>query len=648
MMKRELCILVSLLWAMLVFSSGKTTFRVVNPDYQKSPFTGMTRQHWIEADKYLLEGAFRHIHSLDDPMYFDRMGNVCYPKDETDKGRVRGATLEGMARTLFMASPLIREDSTVSIHGIKLADYYRRQLSLLVDSASPQHIEHRGNRGACQDLVEFGALGICFFVCGDVVFDRLPKVTRDSLYVLMESYADGPTVPQNWRFFDIFVMSFMKSRGYAVNDQLMTRYLAELMGDYRGDGWYFDSPNYDFYSMWAYQLYGKLWSLFYGRDHYPDVAAFFERNQEEMYGSYPYLFARDGKMLMWGRSNMYRFAAVAPLAWGTNANHGWMRRIASGCLLQFLQNPAFLGDDGVPTPGFYGLFDPVLQGYSCRGSVFWCAKAFLPLILPATDVYWNAVENEGDWTKMKADQVDNRYLEGPKMLVTNYANMGASELRAYCDYDINRPWPEYFRASEQYNRLAYNTSLPWMADGKNGEVAMNYVLFNSMKDVWEPLRRYTFVDFHDGVLERTVWPQDNPQFKMLLKDINLSDGTLRVDEVVSCKEPIRIRLGHYALPQKMKKIIRHIVKLKEGKKAYILNNGEYELAMINIEGWQSLEFVKTHGLHPETVDCEVINAQAMAEKGKRFVTLLLMSRRPFSKAQLTKALDECYSLLDKR
>ena len=159
---------------MLVFSSGKTTFRVVNPDYQKSPFTGMTRQHWIEADKYLLEGAFRHIHSLDDPMYFDRMGNVCYPKDETDKGRVRGATLEGMARTLFMASPLIREDSTVSIHGIKLADYYRRQLSLLVDSASPQHIEHRGNRGACQDLVEFGALGICFFVCGDVVFDRLP------------------------------------------------------------------------------------------------------------------------------------------------------------------------------------------------------------------------------------------------------------------------------------------------------------------------------------------------------------------------------------------------------------------------------------------------------------------------------------------
>ena len=79
-------------------------FKVDNPDSKLSPYTGMTRRHWIEADKYLLEGAFGHIRSLDDPMYFDRLGNVCYPKDNS---RVRGATLEGMCRTLFLASPLL-------------------------------------------------------------------------------------------------------------------------------------------------------------------------------------------------------------------------------------------------------------------------------------------------------------------------------------------------------------------------------------------------------------------------------------------------------------------------------------------------------------------------------------------------------------
>ena len=625
---------ICLFWALCICGSGKTTFKVVNPDYQRSPYTGMTRQHWIDADRYLLEGAFRHIHSLDDPMYFKRMGNVCYPKDETDEGRVRGATLEGMARTLFMASPLIREDSTVTINGIRLADYYRHQLSLLVDPKSKQHISHRGNRGPCQDLVEFGALGVSFFVCGDVIFDPLPKVTRDSLYALMESYADGPTVPQNWRFFNIFVMSFFKSRGYEVNDALMTRYLAELMADYRGNGWYFDQPNYDLYSMWAYQLYGKLWSVFYGRKHYPDVAAFFEHNLEEMYGGYPCLFARDGKMPMWGRSNMYRFAAVAPLAWGETANYGWMRRIASGCLLQFLQNPDFIADDGVPTPGFYGLFDAVLQGYSCRGSVFWCAKAFLPLMLPDSHPYWSDRENEGDWEKLQKGEVRNNWLEGPKMLITNYADMAASELRAYCDYDVNRPWPEHFRASEQYNRLAYNTAFPWMADGKNGEVAMNYVVYNDSARKWEPIRRYTTVGFSDGILERTAWPQEMPGFHITLKDKPLKCGTLRIDEVTQCDKPTKLHLGHYALPDKGRGIKERIVNVGKGLKAYIINNGEYELAMIGIEGWDKLEFVKTHGLHPEADCCEMLNAIANATTGKRFITLMLMSRSPFSKKQL--------------
>lgn len=128
-MKKLFCIFLSLALASAFSVQGaENVFKVVNPNHKLSPYTGMTRQHWIEADKYLLEGAFRHIRSLNDPMYFERLGNVCYPKDSS---RVRGATLEGMCRTLFLASPLLREDSTLTINGIRLADYYRRQLSLL-------------------------------------------------------------------------------------------------------------------------------------------------------------------------------------------------------------------------------------------------------------------------------------------------------------------------------------------------------------------------------------------------------------------------------------------------------------------------------------------------------------------------------------
>ena len=39
----------------------ESVFTVQQPDFQKSPYTGMTRQHWIQAGEYLLKGAFGYI-----------------------------------------------------------------------------------------------------------------------------------------------------------------------------------------------------------------------------------------------------------------------------------------------------------------------------------------------------------------------------------------------------------------------------------------------------------------------------------------------------------------------------------------------------------------------------------------------------------
>ena len=631
-----LCIVFSVNAGVTTASAGNI-FHIQNPDYEQSPYTGMTRNNWVEADKYLLEGAFRHIKSLDDPMYFMRLGSVCYPADQSNAGRVRGATLEGMARTLFMASTLIHEDSTIQINGIRLADYYRRQLTLLVDPKSKQHIEHRGNRGPCQDLVEFGALGVSLFICGDVIWDPLPQIVRDSLYTMIESYADGPTVPQNWRFFNVFAMSYFKAKGYPVNENLLLKYVHLLLSDYRGDGWYWDNPNFDYYSMWAYQLYGKLWSRFFGHSHYPELARQFEHNYEEMFSSYPYMFGRDGSMIMWGRSNLYRFASTAPLPWSEsgNINQGWMRRIASGCLLQFLQNPDFLYSDSIPTPGWYKQFDPVLQGYSCRGSVYWCAKAFLPLLLKESDSYWNATENEGGWEKMPPNQIVNHWYNAPKILITNYANTGASELRAYCDYDISPKWSEKFRGSEQYNRLAYNSLFPWMADGKNGEVAMAYV-FKNTNGQWEPMRRYTTLGYTNGIMTRTVWPQSDSHFIMTLHDKPIPDGMLRDDEVTACSKPTSLRLGHYALPAKHGTIQERTVKLKDCISAYAIFNGDYELVMIPLAGFSRVEFVHTIGLHPDSNQATVLNAVADIKGKKRLRSLLLFKKGRFSILELNK------------
>lgn len=103
----------------------KNIFVVQQPDYRQSPYTGMTRKHWIQAGEYLLKGAFDYIHTLDDPMYFPKQLEKTYPKND---GQIPVAKLEGLARTLFVAAPLLKDNPDLVVNGIKVADYYRHQL----------------------------------------------------------------------------------------------------------------------------------------------------------------------------------------------------------------------------------------------------------------------------------------------------------------------------------------------------------------------------------------------------------------------------------------------------------------------------------------------------------------------------------------
>lgn len=109
----------------------------------------------------------------------------------------------------------------------------------------------------------------------DVFWDPLPQVVKDSLATRMLSYGEGATIDMNWRFFNINIMSFFKSRGYETDDVYLEELIKKVLADYRGDGWYNDSPYYDYYSMWAFQMYGPLWAMYFGKKYYPKYAISF-------------------------------------------------------------------------------------------------------------------------------------------------------------------------------------------------------------------------------------------------------------------------------------------------------------------------------------------------------------------------------------
>ena len=98
-------------------------------DYDLSPYTGMTRKSWIDAAEYLLEGIFRHIPSGSSPVIVPRSETeITYPHKNSPGNRLKieemAQRFEGLARSFFIAAPIIHIDPDTEISGYNLRDYY--------------------------------------------------------------------------------------------------------------------------------------------------------------------------------------------------------------------------------------------------------------------------------------------------------------------------------------------------------------------------------------------------------------------------------------------------------------------------------------------------------------------------------------------
>ena len=108
-------------------------FTYKSSDKTLSPYTGLTRESWIEAGIYLLEGCFKNIPSFDHPVVLPRKDTkVTYPHldaPESEQAQQRLAEIfEGLTRTFFIASVIIHERPDLTINNINLKDYYKKHI----------------------------------------------------------------------------------------------------------------------------------------------------------------------------------------------------------------------------------------------------------------------------------------------------------------------------------------------------------------------------------------------------------------------------------------------------------------------------------------------------------------------------------------
>ncbi len=643
-------------------------FKPTALDFELSPYTGLTRESWIDAAKYLLEGVFSHIPSYDAPVVLPRTETeVTYPHKNASGNQLKSEQMaqmfEGLARSLFIAAPLIHINPDTEICGYNLRKYYSSQILHNCTKGDKNFVgyyedlqELAGNENpyrTFQQTVETCALVICLDMCREEIWDCYTQAEKDTIAEFLLSYARASTVPNNWRFFNMLCMAFLHKEGYEINKNIMLEHTQAVLNFYAGDGWYRDGQLFDYYSCWAFNVYSPVWCLWYGYENEPYIASQFEHNSNKLMETYPDFFDKDGFTLMWGRSCIYRNAATSALSENmlfrnSTADAGLARRIASGSLLQFLTRDDFLRD-GIPSMGFYGQFTPLIQGYSCTESVYWLGKAFLCLHLPEDHPFWTAKENNGTWDKLKDKEIKETVLDAPALCFTNHNANGETILRTGkvikdCG-DEHGMW--------NYSKLSYNSKYAWEAKPSEDIEAMQYVLTNDGEapqkcniTLWNGQRAgvlYRRQFFNYRLNCETHWTQ-----AMNLADFPVEYGIIRADKLRLFRAPLTLTLGAYGFPDNGTEIIR---KENGSAKAIILKGHDHtgqekQLAMTIYDGWEDIDIIESINTNPDSEKSMVIYAKTARRVQYGYDRFMLISQTITKESHEDFSDDELFPIKD--
>jgi hypothetical protein len=606
-------------------------FTIKDPDWKLSPLTGMTKKHYVECAKYVLERAFSHVKAMDSPISFPAVPGKTYPQPGAPEWRHRSAEWEALERTFTLAGPLINIDPETRINGIKLLDYY---LLHVYNALTPGHVNSLPLPEELPDATyqftcEFGGLFKTLLLMPDALWTHFAQGQRDEMAKTMSKWAHHRTTQNNWRIFNIVTLSFLKKWGYPIDDGLLKSHLLWVASYHSGNGWYLEQT-YNYYTISLFIVYMMIWNRTFGDEHYPEISETIERSARELMKTYPEFFGRDGSVNMWARSICYRtwvsggFPVSFMMKGKSPLDPGWARRLCSGSLLQFVTREDFFEND-IPALGFFGHREFAIQNYSCAGSPFIMFLPFICLALPDDSPFWTARENEGMWPRL-GERSRVSVLGNPGIVLVNHGKTGTSEIV---------PGKVYYQ-DPNYSKLCYNTHFPWEDHDPAGGTAMEYgfrsldprdlrgedvnfyLTGHSLKNDTE--RNAVFMTsesmVYNGVRKDVIYrqaimrkpPNNGVGYIIDLAEIPIPGGVIRVDRSRMAFEH-ELTLGHFGLP--------HVdgeepsVRKSEdgGVKRITARVRGRSLALIAYKGWDDVASLKHAGCNAESAESTVIHAR---------------------------------------
>jgi hypothetical protein len=415
----------------------------------------------------LLEGFVRNARRTA-PGYAvcDFEGGTLVPSCVTPSGK----TYVSVARILPLLSEWLAADrsSVIEVDGEQV-DLHDVALSIFRNAFDPAFPHFWGKPPAdkkTQRSVEAALVADALWRMRASLLDRLTSRERTNVQEWLASCTSVPERDNNHAWF------------HCINQSARLR-LSERWPEFRGDeawmladlealdalfvpgqdGWYSDSPVipiYDFYNFWTFGNFPLIWSAIIG-ERYPAWDAKFKQRARLFLEKAPYFFAPDGSQPWFGRSLLYRWAALSPLLLGYRQgvwphSPGLLRRIVRTNLAYHWQLGAFDRATEKLRETFSAEGTSAVRDfYIDNGSPYWTTLGMLMYSIPANDPFWTAPEEplpveRGDFSVR---------FDGPRMMVLGTRATG--QVR----WVQARGAPKSWRYRDHYTKFVASSHFPF-------------------------------------------------------------------------------------------------------------------------------------------------------------------------------------------
>ncbi len=442
-------------------------------DFDLSPYTGWTRAHWENILARMTHGYARIA---------ERSGSAARVLYSDDRRGLPDSVdaIESFARIAsawgaWLRNPANPATLTFDGHEMNLETLLHDALLDGTDPSNPYaywgDITHMDQR-----IVESADIAVALWMSRERVFHKMTKTQQEQIIAWLAQVDGKGTYTDNWILFTAMAQAVRHHLGFPAPVDDLDNRLLQIGEFYRGDGWYVDGPTDEFelYNAWMFGWHYFLWTWIDG-DRRPDHRQQVLERGRSFIDGFLHFFGANGSYPAWGRSIVYRFAALAPFAGGhflkiAPDDPGVLRRVSSGNIRYFYDHGFFDPDHHFVRQGYHGDFPPAGEAYISPGSPYWCCHGLFALTFDRDDPFWTATESALPVEREDFDLV----LPAPGFVVSGRKDTGqVLLLNSRSGQEHDAPRHNY---TSKYGKLAHSTHFPFNVLPVRGSYAPDAII----------------------------------------------------------------------------------------------------------------------------------------------------------------------------